>query len=90
MNAGGRTGQTVGSVTLIDATFINVKEGFLTTYDSSSLPTTAGGLILENIQLNNVATAVQCPEGTVLAGATGSLTIAALGKGHGYTPNGPN
>jgi glucan 1,3-beta-glucosidase len=75
---------------LIDATFINVKDDFLTAYDSSSLLTTAGGLIFENVQLNNVATAVQSPEGTVLAGTTGSLTIAALGGGHGYTPNGPD
>jgi glucan 1,3-beta-glucosidase len=75
---------------LIDATFINVKEGFLTAYDSSSLQTTAGGLILENVQLNNVATAVQGLEGTVLAGTTESLTITALGEGQGYTPNGPN
>lgn len=77
MNAGGSAAQMVGSVTLIDSTFTNVQVGILTAYDSSSPPTTTGGLILENVQLNNVPTAIQGPEGTALAGTTGSMTIAA-------------
>jgi glucan 1,3-beta-glucosidase len=90
MSAGGRTAQLVGSVTLIDSTFTNVQVGIITAYDSSSLPTTAGGLILENIQLNNVPIAVQGAEGTALVGTTGSMTVSAWGEGHEYTPNGPN
>jgi glucan 1,3-beta-glucosidase len=90
MNAGGRTAQTVGSVTLIDSSFTSVQTGILTAYDSSSLPTSAGGLILENVQLNNVPVVVQGPEGTALAGTTGSMTVSAWGEGHEYTPKGPN
>jgi glucan 1,3-beta-glucosidase len=90
MNAGGSTAQTAGSVTLIDFTFTNVQVGMLTAYDTSSLPTTVGGLILENVQPNNVSNAVQGPEGTALAGTSESITIAAWGEGHEYTPNGPN
>jgi glucan 1,3-beta-glucosidase len=71
---------------LVYSTFLNVEVGILTAYNSSLLPTTAGGLILENVQLKNVLTAVQGPEGTVLAGTTRSLAIAAWGEGYRYTP----
>ncbi len=82
MNAGGRTAQAVGSVTLIDSSFTNFSVGILSAYDSSSLPTPADGLILENVQLNNISTAVQGAEGTALAGTTGTMTIVAWGEGH--------
>jgi glucan 1,3-beta-glucosidase len=53
-------------------------------------PPTAGSLILENVQLNNVPIAVQGPGSTIyLAGSSGSMNIAALGQGHSYTPTGP-
>jgi glucan 1,3-beta-glucosidase len=90
MNARGSTAQTAGPATLIDSAITNVQVGTLTAYDTSSLPTTAGSLILDNVQPNNVSNAVQGPEGTVIVGTSESMTIAAWGEGHEYTPNGPN
>jgi glucan 1,3-beta-glucosidase len=87
--AGGSSAQNVGSVTLIDSTFTNTPLGIVTAYTSSSSPPTAGSLILENIQLNNVPVAVQSPSGNVLLGTTGSMNIAGWGEGHKYVPNGP-
>lgn len=51
MSAGGPTDQGVGSVTLIDSVIRNTPIGVLTAHDSSSEPSTGGGLILENIQV---------------------------------------
>lgn len=88
MSSGGPTAQSVGSVTFIDSTISNTPIGIITAHDATSQPTTAGSLILENVQLNNVPIAIQNQDGTVLAG--GTTTIAAWGEGHAYTPNGPN
>jgi glucan 1,3-beta-glucosidase len=89
MASGGSSAQSVGSVTLLDSTISNTPVGIVTAFSSTSLPTTAGSLIIENVQLNNVPVAVKGPSGTVLAGTTGSTTIAAWGEGHEYLPNGP-
>jgi glucan 1,3-beta-glucosidase len=51
------------------------------------MPTGAGQLILENIQLNNVPTAITGYGQTILAG--GTTTIQAWGQGNKYSPNGP-
>lgn len=88
MSSGGPTAQSVGSVTFIDSTISNTAIGIITAHDASSLPPTAGSLILENVQLNNVPVAIQNQDDTVLTG--GTTTIAAWGEGHAYTPNGPN
>ncbi|KAI4148090.1 MAG: hypothetical protein LQ340_005247 [Diploschistes diacapsis] len=87
ISAGGSSAQTVGSVTLYDSSITNTPVGVLTAWDTSSVPSTAGSLILENVVLQNVPTAVKGPSGTALAG--GSMTISAWGEGHSYTPNGP-
>ncbi|AEO64347.1 glycoside hydrolase family 55 protein, partial [Thermothielavioides terrestris NRRL 8126] len=89
MSAGGSSALNVGSVTLIDSSFTNVPVAVLTAWTTSSNPATAGSLVMENIALNNVPVAVQGPSGTMLAGTTGSTTIAAWGNGHSYTPSGP-
>jgi glucan 1,3-beta-glucosidase len=82
--------QQVGSVTIIDSTITNTPVGVITAFNSSSQPNTAGSLVLENVVLQNVATAVQqAGGGTLLAGTSGSTTIAAWGEGNQYTPNGP-
>jgi len=84
-------GQTVGSVTFIDSSISNTKVGIATSHDANSQPPTAGSLILENVQLNNVPIAVSGPGGSIsFAGTTGATTIAAWGQGHSYVPNGPN
>jgi glucan 1,3-beta-glucosidase len=91
ISAGGSSAQNVGSVTLIDSTITNTPIGIITAYTSSSSPATAGSLIIENVVLNNVPTAIQLTGGsTVLAGTTGSTTIAGWGEGHEYTPSGPH
>src|SRR5436190_15768731 len=59
ISAGGRTGQVVGSVTIIDSTIRNTVVGVITAFDTSSMPLTAGSLIIENVVLSNVGTAVQ-------------------------------
>ncbi len=90
ISAGGTSGQEVGSVTIIDSTITNTPIGIITAHTPSSSPATAGSLIIENLQLNNVPTAIQLTGGTtVLAGTTGTTTIAGWGEGHSYTPNGP-
>jgi glucan 1,3-beta-glucosidase len=93
MSSGGTGGQSVGSVTFIDSSMTDTKVGILTahTTGSDNQPPTAGSLIVENVQLNNVPVAIQGPNGvTYLAGTTGSMTIPAWGQGHSYTPKGPN
>ncbi|GME38724.1 Pectin lyase fold/virulence factor [Neofusicoccum parvum] len=90
MNGGGRTAQTVGSVTVLDSSITNTPIGIITAHDLSSSPATAGSLMLENIQISNVKTIVNGPGSTVaLAGTTGTTTVAAWGQGHSYTPSGP-
>lgn len=86
----GSGGLNVGSVTLLDSTFINVPVAIRTAWTTTSNPATAGSLVIENIALNNAPVAVQGPGGsTLLAGTSGSTTIAAWANGHRYTPSGP-
>ena len=87
ISAGGSSGQEVGSITLYDSSITNTPIGVKTAWDTSSSPASAGSVILENVVLNGVPTAVQGPNGVALAG--GSTTIAAWGQGHSYTPSGP-
>ncbi|KAK4150377.1 glucan 1,3-beta-glucosidase [Chaetomidium leptoderma] len=89
ISAGGSSNLNVGSVTLIDSSFTNVPVAILTAWTTNSVPATAGSLVMENIALNNAPVAVKGPGGTMLAGTTGSMTIAAWGNGHRYTPSGP-
>lgn len=72
-----------GSVVIIDSTITNTPVGVITNFDLTSSPSAAWSLILENVVLSNVATAVQqAGGGTVLAGTTGSTTIAGWGQGN--------
>jgi glucan 1,3-beta-glucosidase len=81
-------GLSVGSITLVDSSITNTAVGIKTGWSTSSTPATANSLIIENVVLSNVPVAVQQVSGaTVLAG--GSMTIAAWGEGHEYTPTGP-
>lgn len=85
MTAGGTASQSVGSVIVIDSTFSNVNVGIITAYTASGTPDTAGSLILENIHLDNVPVMVKEGGSTVLAGTTGTTTVAGWGEGHSYT-----
>lgn len=89
MSSGGVAAQSVGSIAFYDSSLSNTPIGIITAHDATSQPPTGGSLILENVQLDNVPIAVQGPDGTALAGTTGSTTITAWGEGHEYTPEGP-
>lgn len=90
MSAGNETRLEVGSVTLFDSTFTNVPIAILTGWTEDKTPATAGSLVMENIELDNAAVAVQGPGGTtLLEGTAGRATIDAWGIGHRYTPSGP-
>ncbi|KAK3303240.1 pectate lyase superfamily protein-domain-containing protein [Chaetomium strumarium] len=89
ISAGGSSALNVGSVTLLDSSFTNTPVAILTAWTPSANPDTAGSLVMENIALSNVPVAVKGPGGTMLAGSTGSATIAAWSNGHRYTPSGP-
>ncbi|KAJ5679840.1 CAZyme family GH55 [Penicillium macrosclerotiorum] len=84
---GGAGNQLVGSVTVLDSSIVDCSTFIDTAWKSSTFSN--GSLILENIALDNVPVAVKGPSGTVLAGSSGTTTIAAWGQGHKYTPNGP-
>jgi glucan 1,3-beta-glucosidase len=85
ISAGGSAAESVGSMIVLDSSFTNTPLGIVTAYTSTSLPATAGSLILENVQISNVAVMVQSVGKTVLAGSSGTSTITAWGQGHRYT-----
>ena len=88
ISAGGAGSQVTGGIIVIDSTISGTTTGFKTAFDSTSATGyTNGSIILENIVLDSVGTAVEGPSGSLLAG--GSTTIAAWGQGHQYTPSGP-
>ncbi|KAI0968246.1 glycoside hydrolase family 55 protein [Xylaria arbuscula] len=72
----------VGSAIILDSSFSGADVAIKTAYTAATTPDTAGSLILENVTLDNVPTAVQGASGSLLAG--GSTTIAAWGQGHQY------
>ncbi|CAO3665510.1 unnamed protein product [Umbelopsis vinacea] len=86
MTAGGAAKQGVGSVVLMDAYITNTTIGVATDTSATSSPKTSGTLLLDNVKLSNVGTAVQSGDGsTILAGTNSSSTIASWGQGSLYT-----
>jgi hypothetical protein len=85
MTAGGSSAQAVGSITVVDAKISNTPIGVLTDTSSSSQTKTSGSLILDNVQLDNVPTAVGSVNGTILAGSSGQQSIKSWGQGSLYT-----
>jgi glucan 1,3-beta-glucosidase len=81
--------QLVGSVTLIDSDINNTPVGVNTSRSSTSKAPSGGSLILENVRLNKVTTAVAGPSSVLLPGSEGKTVITAWGQGHSYTTNGP-
>lgn len=88
ISAGGSNALTVGSITFIDSSMTDVTYGIVTAQTANSQPATGNSLIIENLQLNNVQVAVQGPGGAVYLPG-GTMTVAAWGQGHSYTPKGP-
>ncbi|KAL6154117.1 hypothetical protein ACJQWK_01865 [Exserohilum turcicum] len=87
--AGGPSAVNIGSITLFDSEIKNTQIGIVTARTGNSQPPAAGALYLENVKLDNVETAVVGPNGTYLAGSSGSTIIDAWADGHRYLPNGP-
>jgi len=82
MSAGGTT-QGVGSLILSDSVISNTPTGVKTAWTSTSTPTSAGTLILDNVDFTKCTTAVQGTSGnTILAGGT---VVASWGQGRMYT-----
>ncbi|RYP30701.1 hypothetical protein DL767_006117 [Monosporascus sp. MG133] len=78
----------VGSLTVLDSSIKNTRRGIVTGRTATTVPPAAGGIMLENIDLENVDVAVAHANGqTILAG--GTRKVAAWGQGHRYTPDGP-
>lgn len=89
ISTGGSQAQSVGSITVFDSSFANTPVAIKSAQSDSSMPHTAGSIILENIALENVGTVVEGPAGTVLAGTSASHVIGAWGQGNQYVPHGP-
>ena len=89
MSAGWNASQLeVGSLSVIDSKVTNTEQFIVTGRTENSKPAAAGGLLLENIVIENVPVAdASAEDETLLEG--GSKTIAAWGQGHRYTPDGP-
>jgi len=69
---------------IVDSSISNTPLAVKTSFNATANnPPTGGTLILENVKLNNVTTAVNGAGGAVLL-AGGSKTIAAYAQGHRY------
>ncbi|KAJ7702297.1 pectin lyase fold/virulence factor [Mycena rosella] len=82
-SGGGNAAQTVGAEAIIDATVTNTPIFVRTSTPSSGKLIGAGSLVLNNIKLNNVPTAVGVVGGAVVL-AGGTTTIASWGQGNVY------
>ena len=89
ISTGGTEEASVGSITVFDSSFANTPVAIKSVQSDSTVPHTAGSIILENVALENVDTVVEGPDGTVLEGTSGSDVIAAWGQGNRYNPDGP-
>jgi glucan 1,3-beta-glucosidase len=83
MTSGG-TIPTTGSITLQDAIMNNVAIGVLTTFSSNSTPTSAGSLLLDNVNFVNTPVGVQLsPSNATLL--EGNQRVASWAQGKVYT-----
>ena len=90
MTAGGSANQGVGAAIILDAIITNTPTFVITSTTASSEPHTSGSLILDNIRLANVPSAVQSDSGNVLlAGTQGGSpqVISSWGQGQFYVDN---
>lgn len=84
--------QTVGSATFIDSNINDTPIGVLTSHALNTTFTNSS-LVLENVKLSNVRTAVQGVGNTTLlfgTGTGGTKSIEGWAQGHSYTPDGPS
>ncbi|KAF8582440.1 glycoside hydrolase family 55 protein [Ramaria rubella] len=85
VNTGGTTqaDQTAGAMTIIDTTVSNTPVFIQTTETSSG--SLAGSLLLDNIHLTNVGTAVNTAQGTKVFAGPGTGTIGQWAQGNIYS-----
>ncbi|TLS29191.1 hypothetical protein PpBr36_00045 [Pyricularia pennisetigena] len=83
---------SVASIIFMDSEITNTAIGIVTNRKppgQENNPAQANTLILENIRISNVPTAISGPNNTVLlAGSPSSTTIAGWGQGNRYTASG--
>ena len=86
MSSSGPNGgnQSVGSIVLMDSVMTNTTTGILTDFNTNSIPTTGGTLIIDNVDFTGAAMAVAGPNSTqILAG--GAL-VGSWAQGDAYRP----
>ncbi|KAJ5889305.1 exo-beta-1-3-glucanase [Penicillium tannophilum] len=90
MSTGGSSDQGVGSVIIVDSTITNTPVGVLTAFTENVANNVANGsLIIDNSIFSNVPNIVKSTSaGTVLAGNSGTVTVAGWGEGNSYTTSG--
>ncbi|KAJ7771682.1 exo-beta-1,3-glucanase [Mycena metata] len=81
------TSQVVGAEAIIDATVSDTPIFVRTSTASNGVLINAGSLVLNNIKLTNVPTAVGVADGSVVL-AGGTTTIASWGQGNVYSGSG--
>lgn len=82
MSQGGEVPAT-GSVIVQDSVFNNVEYGIITTFATNSTPTSAGSLVLDNVQFIKTDPAVQFPNNTAIL--PGNQRVASFVQGRAYT-----
>jgi len=85
------TDQSDHAFMVIDSTISHTGIAFNTSFNpANNLPASGGTLIIENVKVTKVPTAVLGFGAAVLYAGPHTGTIAAYAQGHSYTPNGPN
>ncbi|QIW95418.1 hypothetical protein AMS68_000936 [Peltaster fructicola] len=72
-----------GSTVVQDTVFNNVQYGIITTFATNSTPTSAGSLVLDNVNFVQTDPAIQFPNNTVIL--PGNQRIASWVQGRAYT-----
>ncbi|PRP79978.1 glycoside hydrolase family 55 protein [Planoprotostelium fungivorum] len=76
-------GQQVGSLLLVDAEFTDTPVAVRTSMNATTLPVTAGTLLLDNVKITNVGATVATVWGeTLLAGSQQTTVVDSWGQGH--------
>ena len=78
--------QSVGSIILLDSAITNSQVGIKTSYNTSSLPATAGTLAVQNVDFTGTPIAVVGADGATQI-LSGSRTVDFFLQGDTYTPS---
>lgn len=86
ISAGGAQAVNVGSITLIDSTISNTPIGIITARTEDSQPSSAGSIYLENVNFDNVTSAIAGTDGMAILQSPTNLKVEAWADGHRYLP----